>query len=210
MPTKPENVDQYMKCGCGRCEFGGTPQCKVHSWGEELRLLRSILQGSGLTEELKWSAPCYTHDGRNILMLSALRESVTISFFRGTQMRDPENILEKPGENSRFVRYIRFKDTQTIASLKTTILSYIREAIDLETSSRRTDARNEAPLEYPDELVHMFRSNPEFEAAFSALTPGRQRGYLIHFLSAKQSKTKTARIEKCMPKIFTGKGWNER
>ncbi|MCB0132385.1 MAG: DUF1801 domain-containing protein, partial [Caldilineaceae bacterium] len=92
MPVKPDNVEHYLASGCGRCELGGTPQCKVHSWGEELRLLRAILQESGLTEEIKWSAPCYTHAGKNILMLSALKESAIVSFFRGAQLMDPENL----------------------------------------------------------------------------------------------------------------------
>ena len=210
MSVKPENVDQYMESGCGRCEFGGTPQCKVKFWVEELRLLRGILQKSDLTEELKWSVPCYTHNGKNILILSALKESVIVSFFRGAQLKDPENILEKPGENSRLARYIRFTDAQTIASLKHTILRYIQKAIKIENSGKRMDVSNDAPREYPDELIQMFQENPDFEEAFSALTPGWERGYLIHFSSAKQSKTKTARIEKCMPKIFIGKGWNER
>lgn len=210
MSFNPENVDQYISSGCGRCEFGGTPQCKTQSWVEELRLLRGILQETGLTEEIKWSAPCYTHEGKNILMLSSLKESVVISFFRGVQMRDPENILEEPGENSRFARYIRFTDIQKIASLKFAILSYIHEAIEIETSGERVDVSNDSRLKYPDELIQLFEAKPDFEEAFSALTPGRQRGYLIHFSSAKQSKTRTARIEKCMPRIFIGKGWNER
>ena len=125
-------------------------------------------------------------------------------------MNDPENILEKPGENSRFVRYIHFTDAQTIASLKPAILGYIQEAIEVEKSGKRADVSNDVPLEYPEELIQIFAANPDFEEAFSALTPGRQRGYLIHFTAAKQSKTKTARIEKCMPKVFSGKGWNER
>lgn len=210
MPIKPENVAQYLESGCGRCEFGGTPQCKVKSWVEELRLLRGILQESELTEEIKWSAPCYTHGGKNILMLSALKESVTVSFFRGAELKDPENILKKPGENSRFARYIRITDAEAIPSQKRAILSYIQEAVKLEKSGKKADARNDASMAHPEELVRMFEANPDFEAAFAALTPGRQRGYLIHFTSAKQSKTKTARIEKCMPKIFNGKGWNER
>ena len=210
MPIKPKNVTQYLKNGCGRCEFGGTPQCKVRSWDNELHLFREILLESKLIEEIKWSAPCYTSNGKNILMLSALKDSVVISFFRGAEMKDPENILEKPGDNSRFARYIRVTDTQTISSLKQVILSYIREAIEIENSSRRADSGKDVPLDYPEELVQLFETNPDFEEAFSALTPGRKRGYLIHFSSAKQSKTKVARIEKCMPNIFNGKGWNER
>lgn len=210
MPIKPANVDQYLQSGCGRCKFGGTPQCKVHSWGEELRLLREILQASGLTEEIKWSMPCYTHDGKNILLLSALKESVTLSFLRGADMQDPENILEKPGENSRFARYMRFTDTQSIAALKHAIPAYIQEAIALENAGKKVDASTDAPLEYPEELTQLFAANPDFAKAFAALTPGRQRGYLLYFSSAKQTKTRTARIEKCMPKIFSGKGWSEQ
>ena len=210
MPAKPENVDQYIENGCGRCKLGGTPQCKVRSWQKELRSLRRILHESELTEELKWSAPSYTHAGANILMLSALKGSVVVSFFRGAQMKDSEKIMEKPGENSRFARYIRFTDSRAIVSLKPTLLSYVQEAIELEKSGPKREVRAETLHNYPIELLQIFEINPAFAKAFSALTPGRQRGYLIHFSSAKQSKTKTARIEKCMPKIFTGKGWNER
>ena len=210
MPVKPDTVDQYLESGCGRCAFGGTPQCKVQSWVEELRLLREILQESALTEEIKWSAPCYIYDGKNILMLSALKESVIISFFRGAHLKDPENVLEKPGDNSRFARYLRFTDAEKITAQKNTILSYVSEAIELEKSGKQLDISKASPLEYPDELLQIFAENPDFEAAFSALTPGRQRGYLIHFSSAKQSKTKIARIEKSKRKIFDGKGWNER
>ena len=125
-------------------------------------------------------------------------------------MKDPENILEKPGENSRFARYIRFTNVQKITSLKHAILSYIQEAVTIENSGKRAGVGNNAPPEYPEELIQIFETNPDFEEAFSKLTPGRQRGYLIHFSSAKQSKTKTSRIQKCMPTIFIGKGWNER
>jgi uncharacterized protein YdeI (YjbR/CyaY-like superfamily) len=210
MSIKPDDVEQYLENGCGRCELGGTPQCKVKSWDEELRLLRGIIQDSGLTEEIKWSAPCYTKDGKNILMLSALKESVVVSFFRGAQLKDIDKILEKPGENSRFARYIRFTDTKKIASLKQALIRYIQEAIRIEKSGKKANVSNDTAMEYPQELIHMFAANPDFAEAFAALTSGRQRGYLIHFSSAKQSKTKTARIEKCMPKIFEGKGWNDR
>ena len=210
MPIKPNDVEQYLESGCGRCELGGTPRCKVHAWHEELPLLRSIIRESGVTEEIKWSVPCYTHGGKNILMLSALKESVVISFFRGAQMKDLENILEKPGENSRFARYIRFTDVQTIAALKPTILSYIQEAIDLEDAGVEIAGSHDDLPDYPEELIQAFEADPAFEEAFAALTPGRQRGYLLHFSSAKQSKTRIARIEKAMPQIFLGKGWNER
>ena len=210
MPVKPENVDQYLEIGCGRCELGGTPKCKTQRWLEELRVLRGVLQGSGLTEEMKWSAPCYTSNGKNILMLSALKESVVVSFFRGSQLEDPENILEKPGDNSRFARYIRFKNLQSINERIQAVQSYIRNAIELEQSNNSVHFSKDVAQEHPEELTQLFESTPKFEAAFNALTPGRQRGYLIYFTSAKQSKTRTSRIERSMPKIFLGKGWNER
>lgn len=210
MPVKPQDFDQYLDSGCGRCEFGGTPDCKVRSWTKELTMLRKILAQTDLTEEIKWSAPCYTHRGRNILTLSALKESAVVSFFRGAELSDPAKILEKPGENSRFARYIRFTEPKRITSLKITLCEYIREAIEIEQSGKAVTPSDEGATEHPHELTALFESDPKFADAFAALTPGRQRGYLIHFTSAKQSKTRTARIEKCRPKIFAGKGWNER
>lgn len=210
MPVKPKNVDQYLESGCGRCKLGGTPECKVHGWEEELRLLRGIILESGLTEEIKWSAPCYTHEGKNLLMLSALKDSVVVSFFQGARLADPENILEKPGENSRFARYMRFTDSQTVAARKPAIFRYIHEAVNLGDAEPRADNGQDALPDYPEELIQAFEEHPDFEEAFAALTPGRQRGYLLHFTSAKQAKTRSARIEKAMPQIFAGKGWNER
>lgn len=107
MPKKPNNVDKFLEIGCGRCELGGTPDCKVNSWAQILSVIRKTLIDSGLKEEIKWSAPCYTHEGRNIVLLSALKESAVVSFFRGSELSDPVGILEKPGENSRFARYLR-------------------------------------------------------------------------------------------------------
>lgn len=125
-------------------------------------------------------------------------------------MKDPQKLLEKPGENSRFARYLRFTDEQAIDSRKDAILSFIQQAIELEDAGEKMESPEDPPLEYPEELISAFKTHPDFETAFAALTPGRQRGYLLHFSSAKQSKTRSARIEKCRPKIFEGKGWNER
>jgi len=210
VPIKPNSVLQYLEVGCGRCELGNTPHCKVHPWSEELTLLREMLRKTDLTEEIKWSAPCYTHRGKNILTLSALKESVVISFFRGAELKDSKNVLEKPGKNSRFARYLRFTNTHRIASLKGVVQAYITEAIQLEESGEKSHASKDTLDEYPDELVQVFSADSDFEKAFLALTPGRQRGYLIYFTSAKKSETKTARVNKCRAKIFSGKGWNER
>ncbi len=210
MTLKPENVDQYLKDGCGRCSLGGTPQCKVHAWEKELRQLRTILQESELVEEIKWSVPCYTFQGKNVLILSAFKDSVTLSFFRGAEMEDPDQLLEKPGENSRYARVIRFTDAAKIDPLKPQVQGYIQAAIDLVKSGKKAVPEKAAKLEIPEELEDIFSQEPAFKKAFEALTPGRQRGYLLHFSSAKQSKTKTARILKSQPRIFKGKGWNER
>ena len=210
MPEKPTTVAQYLEIGCGRCALGGTPQCKVLPWIEELRLLRKILLSSGLTEAIKWGAPCYSHQGKNILMLSALKDSVVVSYFQGAQLPDPQKLLEKPGANSRFARYIRFTDTIDIEKRKLAIFDFIKAAVALKESDQPTDVSLNALPDHPLELTKLFAANPAFQTAFSALTPGRQRGYLLHFSSAKQSSTRTTRIEKCIPKIHTGKGWNER
>ena len=210
MPIKPENVNQYLESGCGRCELGGTPQCKVHSWVKELGLLVEILEKTELTAAIKWGVPCYMYKDKNILTLSAFKDSVVVSFFQGAQMQDPQNLLEKPGENSIFARYIRFTDIKSNLSLEQTLLGYIQDAININTSGKKVHAMDDAQPEYPEELIQIMEKNPDFEEAFSALTPGRQRGYLIYFSSAKHSKTRVTRIEKSMPQIFSGKGWNER
>jgi uncharacterized protein YdeI (YjbR/CyaY-like superfamily) len=211
MPVRPSSFHQYIKDGCGRCELGGTPQCKVRAWGEELGQLRDYLQDSGLEVGIKWGAPCYTHNGKNILMLSALKDSVVVSFFRGAELADKEGILEKPGENSRFARYLRFTGLESILGRKEIVLAYIREAVALEESGTQAKGRGDEPEEeYPPELLQAFQADPEFEKAFAALTPGRKRGYLIHISSAKQPKTRFARIEKFRDKIIQGKGWNNR
>lgn len=210
MPTKPTTVNEYLEIGCGRCKLGGTPDCKTLAWTKELNALRKILQESDLTEELKWSTPSYTYNGKNVAQLGALKDAVMLSFFNGALLKDPANILEKPGENSRFARRIRITDAQSARKLKKTILQYVREAINNEEAGKRVDTSKDPGPDYPEELTQAFKADPKLKKAFNALTPGRQRGYLLHFNSAKQSTTRTNRIQKCAPKILAGKGWNER
>ena len=135
--------------------------------------------------------------------------SPQLSFFRGAELKDPKQILQKPGPNSHFARYLRFSDRQTISS-KGAILRFIEKAIALAVSGKSPEPNGETSLAHPEGLEEMFAASPDFAAAFVAHTPGRQRGYLLHFSSAKQAKTRIARIEKFMPKIFSGKGWQER
>lgn len=209
MKFKPDDVDAYLADGCGRCEFGRTDQCKARHWQHELTLLRGILLSTPLSEALKWHAPCYTAGGKNILMLSALKDSVVVSFFNGARLEDTERRLEKPGENSRFARYLRFTDAKGIEASEALIRAYVDEAIALSKHPEPSPAAADDSPEIPAELQAVFDAEPAFRSAFDALTPGRQRGYLLHFNAAKQSATRQRRIEKCKPAIFAGRGWNE-
>ncbi|MBI1306990.1 MAG: hypothetical protein GC181_10350 [Bacteroidetes bacterium] len=200
-------VDLYLQQGCMRCPFGGTLQCKVHNWPEELNLLRSILLESALTEEIKWGVPCYTFDNKNILILSAFKEYCSLSFFKGVLLHDPENLLDKPGENTQSARLIKFTSTDQIVKSQTQIEQFIQEAIDNEISGKQVEFPQKHNLEYPDEFVRKLEEDPFLKAAFESLTPGRKRGYILHFSQPKQSKTRESRIEKCVEKILSGKGF---
>ncbi len=203
-------VDNYLDVGCGRCPLVGTPACKVKTWQDELVKLREIVLESGLTEELKWKQPCYTFEGRNILMVSAFKDYAFISFFKGALMKDPNGILVAPTENIQSARQIRFTSVAQVTELEAVLKTYIAEAVGVELSGAKIEPKKTADFDVPEELQAKFDEDPVFEAAFEALTPGRQRGYLLYFAGAKQSATRTSRIEKAMPKIFEGKGWSER
>ena len=209
MTSLPQNVDDYLLDGCGRCPLGGTPQCKVLTWTEELRTLRTIVLACGLTEEIKWGAPCYTVKGNTILMIAALKNYSVLSFFKGVLLKDEAGILEKPGENTQSSRVIKFTTVGKIHQLEFTIKAYIFEAIEAENAGLTVDFKQKEALVYPEELKSIFEKKPDLEAAFEALTRGRKRSYILHFSQAKQSKTVINRIEKCIPKIFKGKGFNE-
>lgn len=205
-----KNVDNYFLDGCGRCLLGGTPNCKVHSWAQELDLLRVILQESELKEECKWGVPCYTYQGANVLILSAFKEYCCLSFFKGALLKDPYKILSKQGKNTYAARLIRFTHVQEIKKLTSEIKSTISEAIEVEKSGIKLPAKEHTANDFVDELQQKLEEDPSFKSAFEALTPGRQRGYNLYFSQAKQSVTRFSRIEKSMIKIFEGKGWNER
>lgn len=202
------NVDLYLKDGCGRCELYRSPDCKVHAWTKELNLLRSIILETGLIEDYKWSQPCYTYNSKNILILTVLKDFCSISFLKGALLNDPENLLVSPGKNSQSAKYFKFRDTKTIKKLEKTIKAYIFEAIEIEKAGLKVEFKKN-PESIPSELKEKFRKDPELKMAFENLTPGRQRSYVVHISSAKQSKTREARIEKCVDKIFSGKGFNE-
>lgn len=203
------NVDNYIAEGCGRCPLGGTPDCKVHQWTEELKKLRSIVLGCGLVEELKWGAPCYTYQKKNVLMVGALKEYCCISFFKGSLLSDTKNLLVKPGPNSQAARLFKFTKLDQIESIEADIKAYIFESVEVEKSGLNVEFKKN-PEPVPEELEKKFEEDPVLKAAFEALTPGRQRGYILHFSQPKQSQTKVSRIEKCIPKILNGIGLNDR
>lgn len=198
-------VDEYLQKGCGRCEFFNTEFCKVNKWRKVLIEVRKIILQTGLKEELKWSQPCYTFDGKNILILAAFKNFVGLSFFKGVLLKDPKNLLVSPGENSQSVKYLKVTSISEIKKLKSTIINYIKEAIEIEKSGKKIEKKIE--LKIPEELKQKFIENPKLEKAFYKLTPGRQRAYIIYFSQPKKSETRLARIEKFIDKILNGKGF---
>jgi len=203
-----KGVDIYLTEGCGRCELVGTPKCKVHTWHNELVLLRRIILDCGLTEEVKWSNPCYTYNNKNVLMLAAFKAYCFISFFKGALLNDRKSILDKVGENSQHSRLIKFTKESDIASMEKTIKEYIKQAIDIEKAGLKVETIvNPEPI--PDEFKQAMEENPELKSAFFSLTPGRQRSWILHFSAAKQAQTRISRIEKYSPKILQGKGFHD-
>ncbi|MBK1884476.1 YdeI/OmpD-associated family protein [Luteolibacter pohnpeiensis] len=178
-------------------------------WSAELGLLRKILLGTELKEEVKWGQPCYTLNGANVIMLASFKDNCAISFLKGVLLKDPKMLLSKPGENSQTVRVIRFTNVQQIKEIKADLSAYIAEAISLEQTGIKVDRKPDSAPEIPDELNAKFAESAELEKAFLALTPGRQRAYCMFFAAAKQSKTRTARIDKYIPQILCGKGMND-
>lgn len=204
-----KSVDNYFTEGCGRCPLGGTPDCKVHAWTSELEYLRKIVLDCGLTEESKWGAPCYTFQKNNILLLSALKEYCCISYFKGSLLQDKKNLLKKPGPNSQAARLIKFKSIDEIVGIEDDIRAYILESLEVEKAGIKVQfKKNPEPI--PKELEAKLEEDPILKTAFEALTPGRRRGYILHFSQPKQSKTRISRIEKCEPMILSGIGLHDK
>ncbi|MCA9235572.1 MAG: YdeI/OmpD-associated family protein [Planctomycetales bacterium] len=178
-------------------------------WRDELRALRAIVLACDLTEELKWRAPCYTHDGRNVAMIAAFKDYCGLSIFKGALLKDAQGVLVKPGENTQAARVAKFTDVREIAKLAPTLKAYLREAIDVERAGLKVEPHEARAPELPEELLAKFAESAALKRAFDALTPGRQRAYLMHFSAAKQSTTRTSRIEKFIPQILAGKGMHD-
>lgn len=202
------NVNQYLEIGCGRCPLGGTPECKVNDWREILEALRLILLDTELVEEVKWSVPCYNFNGANVCILSAFKNYTTVSFFKGSLLTDTHAVLDKPGKNSQASRYLTFTSLDQVIEKEAILRAYIKEAIEIEKKGLKVAFKKD-PEPIPAELQELFNQDPVLQEAFEALTPGRQRGYILHFSAAKQSATRKRRIEKYIPKIMEGKGFHD-
>jgi uncharacterized protein YdeI (YjbR/CyaY-like superfamily) len=179
---------------------------KAKNWQPEMRKLRSIVLGCGLGEELKWYKPVYTFGEKNVVIIMALKESVALAFCKGALLKDPKHVLARIGENSQAGRWIKFTSVREITTMAATVKAYIREAVEVEKAGLEVPLKKTSDYPVPEELKQKLAELPAFKKAFNALTPGRQRGYLLHFAGAKQSKTRESRIAKCMPLILKGKG----
>lgn len=204
-----DKVDLYLEEGCGRCSFYRTPQCKVHSWTEELKQLRRIVLECGLQEDFKWSQPCYTYKNNNVVMVAAFKKYAALAFFKGALLGDPEAIFVAPGENSQSTRQIRFTSVKDILKMEPFLKAYIWEAVEVEKAGLKVEFKK-AQEPVPEELKNKFDVFPEFKTAFEALTQGRQRGYILYFSQPKQSVTRQTRIEKSIENILKGKGINDK
>jgi uncharacterized protein YdeI (YjbR/CyaY-like superfamily) len=182
---------------------------KSRQWQEELQKLRTILVGQQLTEEVKWRHPCYTFDGRNIAILGRFKESCNLTFVQGALLKDPKGILLKPGENTQAARVIRFTSVQQVSELTPLIKSYIDQAIKLEKAGLKVKLKKITEFHIPQELQEKLDQLPDFKSAFERLTPGRRRGYLLYVSSAKQPKTREARVAKYLQHILAGKGLDD-
>ena len=179
---------------------------KAKKWQAEMTSLRRIILECGLTEEFKWSQPCYTFEERNVVIIGELKECCVISFFKGALLKDDWKILARPGENTQAARIIRFTNVAEIEEIESTLKAYIIEAIELERSGLKVEITDKNVIKLPEELILKFEAIPDLKTAFHTLTPGRQRAYLLYFSQPKQSKTRESRIDKYIPRIFEGKG----
>jgi uncharacterized protein YdeI (YjbR/CyaY-like superfamily) len=182
---------------------------KAKQWRAEMERLRTIVLECGLTEELKWRQPCYTFQEGNVVLIHGFKEYCALLFFKGALLKDPKGILIQQTENVQSARQIRFTSLQDIVALEPVLKVYIKEAVKVENAGLKVELKKTAEFSMPQELRDKLDKTPALKTAFEALTPGRQRGYLLHFSSAKQSQTRVSRIEKCAPQILAGKGLND-
>ena len=182
---------------------------KGKKWQQELEQLRMIILDCGLNEELKWRVPCYTFHGDNIVLIHTFKEYCAILFFKGVLLNDAKGILVQQTKNVQAARQIRFTNVREIVEMLPTLKAYIYEAIEVEKAGLKVDFKKTAEFTVPEEFQNKLDEMAALKTAFDALTPGRQKAYLLHFAAPKQSKTREARVEKCMQQILEGQGLND-
>ena len=182
---------------------------KATQWQEEFEKLRTIVLDCALTEELKWGCPCYTFEKRNIVLMHGFKEYCALLFFKGALLKDPEDLLIQQTENVQAARQIRFTDVRQIVKMKPILKAYIYEAIEVERTGVKVPLKKTKEFNVPEEFQNKLNKNAALKKAFNALTPGRQRGYLLHFSAPKQSKTRESRVEKSIPQILLVKGLDD-
>ena len=182
---------------------------KAKKWQAELRHLRTIVLAGVLTEELKWGVPCYTFQGGNVVLIHGFKDYCAVLFPKGALLKDPAGVLIQQTENTQAARQLRFASAAEIAALEPTLQAYVQEAVELEMAGAKVAFKKTVAFDVPAEFEQKLAALPALKTAFAALTPGRQRAYLMHFAAPKQAKTREARVEKCTQAIFEGKGLNE-
>ena len=182
---------------------------EVKQWQEEIKKLRSIVLDCDLTEELKWGCPCYMFEKKNIVLIHTFKEYCALLFFKGALLKDPNGILIQQSKNVQAARQIRFTNLQEIEKLASVLKTYIYAAVEVEEAGLKVELKKTTEFTMPEEFQTKLNENPALKTAFEALTPGRQRGYLLHFSAPKQAKTRESRIEKSLQDIFEGKGLND-
>src|SRR6478735_8120358 len=199
MPTIPKNpkVDAFLE------------DKEEAKWKDAFIQLRKIALSCPVTEELKWGKPCYTVNGANVVLMHGFKEYCALLFAKGALLSDPKGILVQQTKNVQGARQIRFTSAKEVTALASTLKAYILDAIKLEKSGAKVEYKQTEDFDVAPEFAARLRSTPSLKTAFEALTPGRQRGYLLHFSSAKQPATRESRIEKCIPQILDGKGLDD-
>lgn len=181
---------------------------RAKAWRCEIEKLRSILLDCGLDEDLKWGKPCFSFEGANVAIIQPFKEHCSLMFFKGALLQDTHGLLRSQGQNTQSGMRLEFTSEAQVT--KTMVKSYMKQAIAVEKAGLKVDFKAKRELEIPEELTQILKKNGKLAKAFYSLTPGRQRAYALHFTGAKQSQTRTARIEKCIPKILAGMGMNDR
>lgn len=181
---------------------------RAKAWQGEIQKLRAILLECGLAEDLKWGKPCFSSEGKNVAIIQPFKEHCSLMFFKGALLEDTHGVLRSQGENTQSA--LRMEFTSEAQIKKAVLKSYVKQAVAAEQAGLRVDFKAKRELELPEELTQRLAKDRKLAQAFHALTPGRQRSYVLHVTGAKQSQTRTARIEKCIPKILAGLGFNDR